>query len=84
VLQRRIIIRGGAPPPCARLCHSADGELEQIQFLFAHASFQTTEKYLGCKQRLREAVSDQIGIEPGLEGNRENGYGDRPSRLPSP
>jgi hypothetical protein len=28
-------------------------------------SVQTTEKYLGCKQRLREAVNDRIGIEPG-------------------
>jgi site-specific recombinase XerD len=49
---------------CARLCHSAGGELEQIQFLLGQVSVQTTEKYLGCKQRLREAVNDQIGIEP--------------------
>ncbi len=50
---------------CARLCHSAGGEIEQIQFLLGHVSVQTTEKYLGCKQRLREAVNDEIGIEPG-------------------
>jgi site-specific recombinase XerD len=50
---------------CARLCHSAGGELEQIQFLLGHVSVQTTEKYLGCKQRLREAVNDEIGIGPG-------------------
>jgi hypothetical protein len=50
--------------PCARLCHGAGGELEQIQFLLGHVSVQTTEKYLGCKQRLREAVNDKIGIEP--------------------
>ena len=49
---------------CARLCHSAGGELEQIQFLLGHVSVQTTERYLGCKQRLREAVNDCIGIEP--------------------
>jgi len=49
---------------CTRLCHDAGGELEQIQFLLGHVSVQTTEKYLGCKQRLREAVNDQIGIEP--------------------
>ena len=49
---------------CARLCHDAGGELEQIQFLLGHVSVQTTEKYLGCKQRLRNAVNDRIGIEP--------------------
>jgi Phage integrase family len=49
---------------CARLCHTAGGELEQIQFLLGHASVQTTEKYLGCKQRLRGAVNDRIGLEP--------------------
>jgi site-specific recombinase XerD len=49
---------------CARLCHEAGGELEQIQFLLGHESVQTTEKYLGCKQRLRVAVNDSIGLEP--------------------
>jgi integrase len=49
---------------CARLCHEAGGELEQIQFLLGHVSVQTTERYLGCKQRLRNAVNDHIGLEP--------------------
>ena len=49
---------------CARLCHVAGGELEQIQFLLGHVSVQTTERYLGCKQRIRDAVNDRIGIEP--------------------
>ncbi len=49
---------------CARLCHTAGGELEQIQFLLGHVSIQTTERYLGCKQRIRSAVNDRIGIEP--------------------
>jgi site-specific recombinase XerD len=49
---------------CARLCHTAGGELEQIQFLLGHVSVQTTERYLGCKQRFRGAVNDCIGIEP--------------------
>ena len=48
---------------CARLCHQAGGELEQIQFLLAHASVQTTERYLGCKQELRHAVNDNLGLE---------------------
>jgi site-specific recombinase XerD len=49
---------------CARFCHAAGGELEQIQFLLGHVSVQTTERYLGCKQRFREAVNDRLGIEP--------------------
>jgi site-specific recombinase XerD len=49
---------------CARLCHTSGGELEQIQFLLGHISVQTTERYLGCKQRIRSAVNDRIGIEP--------------------
>ena len=49
---------------CARLCHLAGGELDQIQFLLGHVSIQTTEVYLGCKQKLRFAVNDKMGIEP--------------------
>jgi len=49
---------------CAHLCHESGGELEQIQFLLGHVSVQTTERYLGCKQRLRNAVNDSIGLEP--------------------
>ena len=49
---------------CARLCHEAGGELEQIQFLLGHVSVETTERYLGCKQKLHHAVNDTIGLEP--------------------
>jgi hypothetical protein len=45
------------------MCHLAGGELDQIQFLLGHVSI-TTERYLGCKQRLRIAVNDNLGIEP--------------------
>src|SRR3979411_485022 len=65
---KRANIKGLAPHDlrrtCARLCHLAGGELEQIQFLLGHVSVETTERYLGCKQRLRGAVNDHIGIEP--------------------
>jgi hypothetical protein len=56
---------------CVRLCHQAGGELEQIQFLLGHVSVQTTERYLGCKQRFRNAVNDRIGLEPDPQGSLE-------------
>ena len=49
---------------CARLCRAAGGELEQIRFLLGHISVQTTERYLGCTQRIASAMNDKIGIEP--------------------
>ena len=49
---------------CARLCHVAGGELEQIQFPLGHVSVQTTERYLGSKQKIHDAVNDHIGVEP--------------------
>ncbi len=55
-----------AAPACAT---SPGGELEQIQFLLGHATVLTTERYLGCKQRISEAVNDRIEIAdcaPGL------------------
>ena len=49
---------------CARLRHLLGGDPDQIQFLLRHVSIQTTERYLGCKQKLRDAVNDRLGIEP--------------------
>lgn len=46
-----------------RPSHEAGGELEQIQFLSGHMSVQTTERYLGCKQRIHNAVNDRTGLE---------------------
>ena len=50
--------RSRAPVP---RCRRGTGP---IQFLLGHVSVQTTERYLGCKQRLRNVVNDRIGIEP--------------------
>jgi site-specific recombinase XerD len=47
---------------CAKLCHTSGGELEQIQFLLGHASVQTTERYLGCKQNLGHPVNDLFNL----------------------
>ncbi len=48
----------------ARLYHEAGEELEQFQFVLDHVNVQTTERHLGCKQWLRNAVNDKIGLEP--------------------
>lgn len=50
------LVRGSA--------HDAGGELEQSNFFWG-MSLQTMERYIGCKQRLRVAVNDKLGIEPG-------------------
>jgi integrase len=47
---------------CAKLCRAAGGELEQIQLLLAHASVQTTERYLGTRQDLVHAPNDGIKL----------------------
>jgi integrase len=52
---------------CARLCHDCSGELEQIRFLLGHASVQTTERYIGSKQKLHHTVNDRFEISVGSE-----------------
>src|SRR5215472_1901782 len=52
---------------CAKLCHDRGGELEQIQFLLGHASVQTTEHYLGCKQNLGHPVNDLFDLRTDAE-----------------
>lgn len=48
--------------PVTKLCHDRGGELEQIQFLLGHASVQTTERHLGCKQNLGHPVNDLFDL----------------------
>jgi hypothetical protein len=41
-----------------------EGNWNKMQFLLGHISIQTTERYLGCKQRIQGAANDKVGIEP--------------------
>jgi len=36
--------------------------------MLGHVSIQTSERYLGCKQKLRCAVNDTMGLEPETVG----------------
>ena len=49
---------------CRHWTTAAGIGLDQTQFLRGHVSIQTTERYLGCKQKQRIAVNDRLGIEP--------------------
>ena len=51
----------------AKLCRVSGGDLEQIQLLLGHASVQTTERYLGTRQNLIQAVNDNLPVEPDLD-----------------
>jgi site-specific recombinase XerD len=57
---------------CAKLCHDRGGELEQIQFLLGHASVQTTERYLGCKQNLGHPVNDLFDLRTEVQPPERN------------
>jgi|SRR5580704_14485799 hypothetical protein len=72
-----IWIRQNLRRTCARLCYAAGGELEQIQFLLGHVSIQTTERYLGCKRRIKRHRQRQ-------DRNRTTGLSERSlSALPT-
>ena len=44
------------------LCMDSQKHTEQIRFLLGHASVPTTERYIGSKQKLQDAVNDRFEI----------------------
>jgi integrase len=56
----------------ARLCHQAGGEPERIQFLLGHVSIETTERYLGGKQRFQNAPRAWLYREMKGESSHES------------
>jgi len=44
--------------------HHASVASLRLLFTFAPECRSPTERYLGCKQRFRDAVNDHIGLEP--------------------
>ena len=47
----------------AKLAHRGRSPLEQIQLPLGHESILTTERYLGVRQSLTDALCDHLGIE---------------------
>ena len=47
---------------CARLMRAQGVPIEQIKIILGHASIQTTERYLGSIQDLRDAGNDHLGF----------------------
>jgi integrase/recombinase XerD len=47
----------------AQLARQGNASLEQIQLTLGHASAQTTERYLGTRQDLRDSPSDRVALK---------------------
>ena len=47
---------------CAKPCHKAGGDLEQIDFLLGHSSIEMTERYLGFEQDITVSVNHALGL----------------------
>ena len=56
---------------CARLCHLAGGELEQIQFLLGHASVQTDETVSGLQAETEPSRKRQARTGRHLMGGHD-------------
>ena len=53
---------------CARLCHLAGGELEQIQFLLGHVSIQMTERIWAANKSFVAQSTTKSGLSHSVLG----------------
>ena len=52
----------------AKLAHRGQAALEQIQLSLGHSSIQTTERCLGVRQDLADALCDRLGLHVAVVG----------------
>ena len=78
IIEARLLRCGGLGGCRLRNSGASDGDDADVVLLAkdlrSSSNFRgdgrlTTERYLGCKQRFRNAVNDRIGLEPDPQGS---------------
>ena len=62
-IRSRFFARTTSRPLFSRIKTNTSSIVTLLFFLLGHASVETTERYLGCRQKLSHAVNDNLGLE---------------------